>query len=154
MLERPPAVAYFVAYQVLRNHEDAREAVADAVALAWQHGGGYRGEAMLQTWFVGIVKNCALMEMRRRRQMQRWIDEPHPQRDERTPLWLVFTAERQRRMAQAVRHLPPLYRAAVECVYYDDLPLEAAARQLGISYGACRSRMHVARRILAERIRT
>lgn len=152
-LERPPAFAYFEAYRVLGNYEDAREAVAEAVALAWQHAGGYRGDASLETWFVHIVRNCALMELRRRRRMQDWLIEPRRPANEPTPQSAVLADERERRVARAVRNLPPPYRAAVEYVYYDDVSHKAAAQRLGISYSACRSRIDRARRMLAERMR-
>src|SRR5881397_749215 len=53
-----------VARRMLRNDEDAREAVQDAFLQAFRAIQHFREEARLSTWLHRIVVNAALMRLR------------------------------------------------------------------------------------------
>lgn len=152
-LERPPAAAYAEAYQILRNYEDAREIVAQAVANAWEHAAEYRGEALISTWFFRIVRNLALMERRRRRgiarrtpELARWTPQV------RTPESLLLADERYRMLRRSVGVLPRELRVAIQCVYWYGMTIDAAAKRLGLSPACCKSRAWRALRFLSKRL--
>lgn len=152
-LEKPPAAAHGVAYQILRNREDAEEAVAQAVCLAWEHAADHRGDAPLLTWFVSIVRNVALMEHRRRRSAAAHSPEIARRRPRVwTPEALVMARERRRLTARAIASLPDTYRTAVHLVYGEGLTLAAAGRRMGVTEDCCRSRLYRARQILGKRL--
>ena len=62
---RPRFVA--LAYSVLRNKEDAEDAVQDAMLSAYRHLRSFEGRSALTTWFTRIVINAALMIRRKRK---------------------------------------------------------------------------------------
>ena len=153
LLVRPPRAAYLTALGILKDRESAREAVAQATLQAWEHFAHHRGDASLATWFVCIARNEALMEHRRRQRAA--LRDPEFMRDQpavSTPEALALARERGRLLAQVIRSLPDKYRATVRYVYYEELPLAAAAQSMGVTTDCCRSRAYRARRLLYDRL--
>ena len=64
---RPRFVA--LAYSILRNTEDAEDAVQDAFLSAYLHLRAFEGRSALTTWFTRIVLNAALMIRRKRKSL-------------------------------------------------------------------------------------
>src|SRR6202007_2542609 len=64
LASRPKFVA--MAYSILRNKEDAEDAVQDAVLSAYVHLRNFEGRSAFTTWFTRIVLNAALMILRKR----------------------------------------------------------------------------------------
>src|SRR5712692_11158422 len=56
-----------MAYAILRNKEDAEDAVQDALLSACLHLRAFEGRSALTTWFTRIVLNAALMIRRKRK---------------------------------------------------------------------------------------
>jgi RNA polymerase sigma-70 factor, ECF subfamily len=55
-----------VAYQLLRNHSDAEDAVQEAFLKAYRGAGSFRGQSAFSTWVYRILVN-ACHDMRRKR---------------------------------------------------------------------------------------
>src|SRR5258708_19073712 len=55
-----------IAYSILRNREDAEDAVQDAFLSAYVHLRNFEGRSAFTTWFTRIVLNAALMILRKR----------------------------------------------------------------------------------------
>jgi RNA polymerase sigma-70 factor (ECF subfamily) len=53
-----------VAMGILHRHEDAEDAVSEAVVLALRKWRQFRGESKFSTWFTRIVITCSLMARR------------------------------------------------------------------------------------------
>ena len=56
-----------IAYRILRNREDAEDAVQNALVSAYVHLPVFEGRSALTTWFTRIVLNAALMIVRKRK---------------------------------------------------------------------------------------
>ena len=57
---------YRCALRLLGNRYDAEDAVQEALLAAHKHLHQFRGQAQLATWLTTIVRNCALMQLRKR----------------------------------------------------------------------------------------
>src|SRR5262245_32758920 len=69
--------------RLLRNEDDARDAVQDAFLSAFKALPSFNGEAKLSTWLHRIAINAALMRLRsRRHRAERSIDDLLPRFDE------------------------------------------------------------------------
>src|SRR6202046_2551613 len=67
---------YWCALRVLGNAADAEDAVQEALFAAYRHIDQFRGQAQMATWLATIVRNCALMQLRKRpRQIHLPLDE-------------------------------------------------------------------------------
>lgn len=68
---------YRYAFRLLGNAADAEDAVQEAVLAAYRHIDQFRGQAQMTTWLTTIVRNCALMLLRKRpRQIHLSLDAP------------------------------------------------------------------------------
>src|SRR5262252_8979377 len=65
---RPKFVA--MAYSVVRNTEDAEDAVQNAFISGYLHLRNFQGRSALKTWFTRVVLNAALMIRRKRKAVQ------------------------------------------------------------------------------------
>src|SRR6202521_3292687 len=57
---------YRCAFRLLGNAADAEDAVQEAVLAAYKHINQFKGQSQISTWLTTIVRNCALMQLRRR----------------------------------------------------------------------------------------
>jgi RNA polymerase sigma-70 factor (ECF subfamily) len=150
-----------VAGRILRNEEDARDAVQEAFAAAFKEIGRFHGLSRLGTWLHSIVVNAALGRLRsRQRHAEQSIEDllPHfgegeHQRDPPTP-WKVLpdTVLQQQEVQALVRHcidrLPESYRTVLLLRDIEGLATEETAQALGTSLGVVKTRLHRARQAL------
>jgi RNA polymerase sigma-70 factor (ECF subfamily) len=156
---RPRFVA--LAYSVLRNKEDAEDAVQDAMLSAYRYLRSFEGRSAVTTWFTRIVVNAALM-IRRKRKPARieafpdsgdndetsWIERiPAPEPD---PEMVCAETETFRSIDQLLREMIPVLRQAFTMAYYDELSIEEAGTLLGVTPGTFKSRVFRARQYLVQ----
>jgi RNA polymerase sigma-70 factor (ECF subfamily) len=151
-----------VALSVLRDGTEAEDAAHDAVEQALRGSGSFRAKSLVSTWLHRVVVNAALMRARRRRRAAERVaanDQSGPGdvvamlSDSRpVPAVLLEDREDRSRLHAAVAELPAPYRDVVQLCVFDELPLPDAARSLGITSQAARTRMCRARAQLRERL--
>ena len=135
---------------ILRDAELARDAVQDAMVLAWQNLPGLRDPDRFDAWVHRLtVRSCLDMARRRRRRV---IEvELTPQADPPIADASALIADRDF-LDRALGRLDPDQRAIVVLRYYLELTLPEAAEALGIPLGTAKSRLH--RSLAAMRIPT
>ncbi len=150
-----------VARRVMRNGEDAREAVQDAFLQAFRSIHHFRAEAPLSTWLRRIVVNAALMRLRAAgRRPEVALDELLPQFDDTgahsepiQPLPVSMdealeSAEIRAQVRACVDQLPDQYRTVIVLRDLQELTTAEAAIALGISENAVKIRLHRAHQAL------
>lgn len=70
-----------MAYSVLRNTEDAEDAVQNAFISGYLHLRMFQGRSALKTWFTRVVLNAALM-IRRKRKLDEFVSLPERSAEE------------------------------------------------------------------------
>ncbi len=73
-----------IAMRWLGNHEDAEDAVQDAMLSAFKHIADFEGRAQMSTWLTAVVINAVRMQMRRRPRNQMMSLDRCPKDDEST----------------------------------------------------------------------
>jgi len=149
------------ARRILRNDEDARDAVQDAFLSAFKALDSFEGQAQLATWLHRIAVNAALMKLRsRRRKPERLIDDLLPRfHDDGHAAELAApwenAAERalERKETRAfvrgaIDELPENYRTVLLLRDIEGLDTEETARQLGVTKLVVKTRLHRARQAL------
>lgn len=141
---------YAVALRTLGDREEAADALQDAMLSAYRAAASFRGEARVTTWLHRVVVNACLDRARSRRVRPTvplpdagTPGEPVSPRDE------VGARETAMDVEQALAALPPDQRAALVLVDVQDLPVEEAARILGVPVGTVKSRCSRGRARLA-----
>ena len=149
-----------VARGVLRDSDEAQDAVQEAYLRAYRGLAGFRGEAKLSTWLVRIVANEALMRRRRRARTaavvpldataastEEWnslmSDRPGPEQD-------ASRAEMRRMIEARIDGLPDSYRAVFVLRALEELSVEETAGVLQIPEATVRTRFFRARALLPE----
>ncbi len=149
-----------LAYSILRNKEDAEDAVQDALVSAFRYLRGFEGRSALTTWFTRVVLNAALM-IRRKRKPGRI--EPLPESDsteDTSGMEMIPDSQPDPEMACAKKEtfllidsllgtMSPALRQAFTMTYYQEMSNEQAAALLGITTGTFKSRIFRARQHLA-----
>jgi RNA polymerase sigma-70 factor (ECF subfamily) len=119
------------------------EAVLQTVYLKVLMGKArYDGKASFKTWLFAVIRRTAADE--RRRQMLRRLSldrrqvRPSPVAAER-PDEVVYRAELQRLVREALTRLPRRQREVLQLVFYHDLSLAEAAKVMNVSLGSART---------------
>jgi RNA polymerase sigma-70 factor (ECF subfamily) len=151
-----------VSRRLLPQEQDAQDAVQDAFLSAFRSINSFQGDAKLATWLHRIVVNAALMKLRtKRRKPESAIDDLMPRYNEEgyrqtsgdwriTHDTAVQTSEIREQVLHAIDQLPELYREILLLRDIEELSTEETARQLEITEGAVKTRLHRARLALRE----
>jgi RNA polymerase sigma-70 factor, ECF subfamily len=125
---------------ILRDREQARDAVQEALIRAWRDLSGLRDPDRFDAWLYRLLSNAAIDETRRRRRRVIEVDIAKTTVSVYDDPSVTF-ADRDA-LDRALAELAPEHRALVVLHYYLGLPLPEAAAAMGISLGAAKSRLH------------
>jgi RNA polymerase sigma-70 factor (ECF subfamily) len=129
---------------MLRNQEDAEDAVQEAAVKAWRALTQLRDANDGKAWFLRIVANQCRTTMRGRWWRTLRFAEL-PGRAEGDPAESVISGVD---LERALRRLSAQDRLVLHLHYGLDLQVEEVARVLGVGLGAAKSRLHRAARRL------
>jgi RNA polymerase sigma-70 factor, ECF subfamily len=151
---------YRTAFSLLRNKEDAEDALQEAMLCAYARLGSFEGRSRFSTWLTRIVLNAALMKHRRGRSrpqvsLDQIVDEeklppahavdrrPNPEQEFRS-------VENKDALKQAMDQLSPPLRTAIHLRDIQRFSVKEAARMEGVTVGVIKARSLRARRRLAS----
>jgi RNA polymerase sigma-70 factor (ECF subfamily) len=155
---RPRALA--VAVKVLRNPDDAEDAVQDAFLKVWRYLGRFERRSSFSTWIHRIVMNASLDLLRRqscRPEAHSEAEEPGEHRpleavEEQTPEHSLAEAQTGALVRSALATLSPSHQQALTLREFEDRSYEEIAAVSRCPIGTVMSRLHHARRKLAEEL--
>jgi RNA polymerase sigma-70 factor (ECF subfamily) len=156
---------YRCAFRLLGNAADAEDAVQEALLAAYKHINQFRGQSQISTWLTTIVRNCALMQLRKRpRQIHLPLDERFGEEQPRS-LWDVLaderpspedecrTSELTTRLRQCTALLSPTLRRTFQLRIVEGLSILETARILGVPHGTVKAQLARARAKLSRHMR-
>lgn len=159
LVQRHQDRVFNLAYQVVRNREDALDVAQDAFVKAFASLPGFKGEANFTTWMHRIVVNLAIDCLRRRRRSEptgyddrlavpedREAGSPAPDDPERA----LETNQVRSLLARGIQGLPPAHRAVLILREIEGLSYQEIARVVGCNLGTVMSRLFYARRKLKK----
>jgi RNA polymerase sigma-70 factor, ECF subfamily len=155
-----------VARRLLRDDEDARDAVQQAFLSAFRALSTFHGQSLLSTWLHRIVVNEALMKLRSRgrrpeesieRWLPRFLEDGHhasPLSDSQFPVdALLVQREVRLQVREAIDRLPETHRTVLLLRDIEQMDTAETAELLGLSPNAVKLRLHRARQALAQLLR-
>jgi len=156
---------YRCAFRLLGNAADAEDAVQEALLAAYKHINQFRGQSQISTWMTTIVRNCALMQLRKRpRQIHSSLEEEFGEEQPRF-LWEGLPDERPSpedeyriseltaRLRQCAALLSPNLRRTFQLRVVDGLSIIETARILGVPRGTVKAQLARARTKIARHMR-
>ena len=148
-----------VAYQIVRNRDDALDVAQEAFAKAFISLSGFKGEASFTTWMHRIVVNLGIDCLRRRRRGEPITYDDRLAVPEETesgpaapdnPEAALETRQVQSLLARGIQALPPAHRAVLVLREIEGMSYEEIAHAVGCSLGTVMSRLFYARRKLQK----
>lgn len=139
---------YRLAVSILRDHEEARDAVQEAALKAWRGLGRLRDTTQTRAWFFSILANQCRSTMRRRW----WRSFGVASREQWQEEGPEDAAVQSMDIDLAMKHLSPDDRAVLHMRFFADMPFEDIGQVLGISAGAAKMRVFRAARRLRPRL--
>jgi RNA polymerase sigma-70 factor (ECF subfamily) len=149
------------ARRLLKNEEDARDAVQNAFIRAFQSLSRFRAESRISTWLHRIVVNEALMRLRSRPNAEEqpiddllptFVEDGHQTRDTIDWSESAEAALERKETAALVRRnidmLPDSYRTVLVMRDLEEMSNAEIADALGISTNLVKVRLHRARQAL------
>jgi RNA polymerase sigma-70 factor, ECF subfamily len=150
-----------LARRLLRNEDDAADAVQDAFLSAFRSLDGFAATSSLATWLHRIVVNVCLMKLRSKSRrdtcsietllpcfddtghhavpMSRWSESAFEH---------LLSAENQAQVRACIDRLPEDYRIVLVFRDIEEFDTDKTAEVLGINRGAVKTRLHRARQAL------
>jgi RNA polymerase sigma-70 factor (ECF subfamily) len=137
-------------FRIVRNHEDAEDALQDTLLRAYTHLTSFRRSCAFSTWLTTIGVNSALMIMRKRRVRRETyassldtetVELHEPVDPSPGPEGIYLKEQAILLVRREVEKLQPSLRSAVDHYYGSDGSLKEAAKVHEISLGAAKSRL-------------
>lgn len=132
---------YVIAFAILKNEEDAQDAVCSAILKAYEHIEQLKNPHKFKAWMITITKNEALHIKRRRLELpgdEKVKELLEPVRDHYNELWDI------------IQNLPEEYRLVIVLFYYNELSLRDITKVLDIPIGTVKSRLSRGRELLKQ----
>ena len=162
---------YNLAYRMLGNAAEAEEAAQETFLRAYTHLRSYDPQRRFRSWLLSIASHYCIDRLRRRRitwlpledeiaiasgsttrlsSAQSELPEVSFTSGSPNPEAVVAQREREAYIQGLLAGLSPTDRAAITLRYWNDCSYEEIAETLNLTVSAVKSRLHRARRALAE----
>jgi RNA polymerase sigma-70 factor (ECF subfamily) len=158
LVNRYEGKVYRLSMRMLRNQEDAEDALQETFLQVYRGLKGFEGRSTFSTWLFRLATNVCLMKIRHREtepakllpleeyiprqeegghpQIQDWPDKPEE---------VLLNKESREKMLEALEKLPAEHRAVFVLRDIEGFSNSEAGEALGISVAAVKSRLHRAR---------
>ena len=159
LVEKYKRKVFRLAYQVLRDQEEALDVSQEAFVKAFRALPAFKGDSAFYTWLFRITMNVALDRKRQRATRARSLgtEDVPPEEWERTaastdpdPEDVATGVERRERIRKGLDSLSEHHRAIIILSDIEGLQYREIAEVLGIPMGTVMSRLHHARKRLRE----
>jgi RNA polymerase sigma-70 factor, ECF subfamily len=147
LVERYQRVLYTVAFRMLGNQDDARDAMQTAFVRAYERLATFNPDHRFFSWIYRIVINECLNLIRARRPEEALTPALAAAG---TPFETAASRERRAQVQAALLELSPDYRAVVVLRHFAGLSYDEMATALGVPSKTIKSRLHTARQRLGE----
>ncbi len=147
---------YNLCYRMLGNAAEAEDAAQETFVRVYTHLKAYDPQQKLTSWILSVASHYCIDRLRRRRIRWLSLDELVQTRplagDAVRAEETVMERESCAEVRDMLQTLPADYRLVIVLRYWQDLSYVEIARVVGSTEGAIKSRLHRARRMLAERL--
>lgn len=146
---------------ITRNREDAEDALQDTFLRAFVAIDSFEGRSQFSSWLTRIAINTALMAIRKRRTRSEVSFQPTSEPDEANvsfdirdtamnPEELFDLKQRSNSVLNAIKRLDPNSRTAIGIWVTQESSMKEIAQTLDVSLATVKSRLHRARKRLAQ----
>jgi RNA polymerase sigma-70 factor (ECF subfamily) len=134
-----------------RDESLAEDLVSEVFLEVWRKAGRFEGRSRVSTWLLAIARHKAYSAFERRTDTQ--LDGQFAAKIEDPadgPGRILDAKQRSATLARCLMQLSPAHREIIDLVYYHEMKVEEVAQITGIPLATVKTRMHYARKRLAE----
>jgi RNA polymerase sigma-70 factor, ECF subfamily len=148
--------AFSVAFRLLCDEEDTKDAVQESFIRLWKALDRYDGRAKFTTWFYAIVSNVCLDALRARKRTVGFVslndelDEAHALVEEVRIDVALSNGELARIISSLTDTLPETQRLVFVLRDLEDLTVDEVCEITGLSCGSVKTNLHYARRTIRK----
>ncbi len=156
LYDRYSTTLYSLGLRMLGDAQAAEELVQEVLLRVWRQATSYSKErGAPATWILGIARNLAVDELRRRgARPQTAVDDAEAHiaqlESDDDPAEQAYQRMQREEVVKALDQLPPVQRRVLELAYYSGLSQSEIAVQLGDPLGTVKTRMRTG----LQRLRT
>ncbi len=161
IMRRHNQLLFRTARSILKNDQEAEEAVQDGYLRAWQALGSFRADAKLSTWLVRIIANEALARLRRKSadiipleaamiSTDNAIQEALTDAPDARPESAAMRTQLRQLLESRIDLLPDAFRTVFMLRAVEEMSVEEVAQVLAIPEATVRTRFFRARSLLRE----
>ena len=160
LVERHKDRAMTLALKMLKNRQDAEEALQDAFVRVFNALPRFEWKSSFSTWFYRIVYNVCATELSRRddKQMQSIHEEDEEGSsieivsDEIAPDLALESSELNAFVAEEIDKLPEAYGPTFTLFFVQDMSYDEIVEVTGLPLGTVKARLFRARMLLREAV--
>lgn len=154
LVDRYAAKALSLSVRLLKNHDDAEDALQDAFVRAYRALPSFRMDAAFSTWFYRIVYTTCLNALDRQRRRPAFDALPADEHlaDDVGTFDEVAFAQRIDAVREALTTLPPLYGAILDLFYVQQCSHADIAAIMDLPVPTVKTRLHRGRALLREAV--
>lgn len=159
LVERYREKGFSLALRILRNREDAEEALQDAFVRAYNGLGNFEGSSSFGTWFYRILYNVCMtsLEKRKRAPLLGETETDGPEEAAEEPgLPGDYSGAEVRdlveRVAAVLARLPARYASVISMFYTQELSYPEIAEVTGMPIGTVKTHLFRARALLQKEV--
>jgi RNA polymerase sigma-70 factor, ECF subfamily len=137
--------------RLVRNEASAQDLISEVFLDVWRQAARFEGRSAVSTWILAIARFKALSSVRRRKEAELDEEEAEAIEDQAdTPEVALQKKDTGEVLRQCLAKLSPDHREIIDLVYYHEKSIADCAEIIGIPAATVKTRMHYARKKLAE----
>ena len=156
IVERYQSAVYNLCYRMLGTPPEAEDAAQETFLRVYSRLKSYDETRKFSSWLLSIGSHYCIDCLRRRRFTWVDIDDVAPvlpsDRADEQPERVALRAESEQNIQALLNGLAPDYRTVVVLYYWYHLSYEEIGDVLKLTEPAIKSRLHRARKVLADRV--
>lgn len=160
LVNRHQKMVFNLAYRMLGNREDAKDAAQDSFIRLYHSIAKFRGQAKFTTWLYRIVSNVCLSKLSASAARQSFIELDAEAESvyseasdwEDTPENILLKEESKQTVRDLVRLLPPAYRAVITLYHLEWFSYAEIAQILDLPEGTVKTHLFRAREALKKAV--
>lgn len=150
LVEKLQSYAYTLAFRILLNEEEAKDAVQDSFIKVWKNLGSYNGKYLFTTWMYRIVVNTCIDRLKEiKKHSEIYSDSISESRNAEES---IINRELAKQIRGLSKELPQKQRIIFILNDLQGLSLDEASEVLNMPKGLVKSNLYYARKSIKEKL--
>jgi|SRR5690606_11961986 RNA polymerase sigma-70 factor (family 1) len=152
--ERHYDTMYLAAYHLLRDEEDARDAVQELFSSIWQHADRLDPNGNIKGYLYTVLRNRIMTHMSRSKYFDEYINSymAYEKQEKCVTEESVLVRELEQLLEEKINQLPPKMREVYRLSSYEHLSNQEIAHRMDIAEGTVKQHKHQATQILRRKL--